>query len=160
LASALRRHGLTPERVSNVDTAWKAFLAFLAEPVDGLEPGPDSDADGFIVQWGRYSWHDHLPSLSFTRQFAVDVRDAWTESDWYQPEYWQVSLDMVFADSPALADLDQLDQQDTGHDFSPPGPERDHAIAEAEWAIRNYPTLQALWASTPLRSAITLDRAG
>jgi len=160
LAGLLRRHGLDPDRVDNVDVAWKAFCEFLAQGFDGLEPGPDSDADGFIVQWGRYSWHDRLPSLGFTRQFAVDVRATWTETDWYQPEYWQVSLDLVFPDLPALADLDQLNVQSTGYDFSPPGPERDHAISEAEWEIRHYPTLQALWASAPLRSTVTLDQAG
>ncbi|MEV1319968.1 hypothetical protein AB0J14_28255 [Micromonospora arborensis] len=145
--------------MDNVETVWKAFREFLAQPVGGLEPGPDSDADGFIVQWGRYSWHDWLPSLSFTRQFAVDVRGTWTETDWYQPEIWQVSLDLIFPDAPALADLDKLDVQDTGLDFSPPGPGRDHAIGEAESEVQRYPTLQALWASTPAHSAVTLDRA-
>jgi hypothetical protein len=149
LVGRLRQHGLAADRVDNVDMAWKAFCEFLAQPVDGLEPEPDSDADGFIVQWGRYSWHDRLPSLSFTRQFAVDVRGTWTETDWYQPEYSQVSLHLVFPDAPTFADLDQLNVQDTGFDFSPPGPERDRAISEAEWEIRHYPTLQALWASTP-----------
>jgi hypothetical protein len=66
---------------------------------------------------------------------------------------------MVFPDAPALADLDRLNVQDTGFDFSPPGPERDHALSEAEREIRLYPTLQALWASVPLRSSVTLDRA-
>ncbi|MGI5522459.1 hypothetical protein ACQEUX_16090 [Micromonospora sp. CA-259024] len=159
LVGLLRRHGLTPERVDNVEAAWKAFREFLAQPVDGLEPGSDSDADGFIVQWGRYSWHDRLPSLSFTRQFAVDVRETWTETDWYQPEYWQVSLDLVFPDAPALADLDRLNVRNTGFDFNPPGPQRDHAIGEAEWEVQHCPTVQALWASIPLRSAVTLGRA-
>lgn len=159
LVGLLRRHGLTPDRVDNVEAAWKAFREFLAQPVDGLEPGVDSDADGFIVQWGRYSWHDRLPSLGFTRQFAVDVRDTSAETDWYQPEYWQVSLDLVFPDTPALADLDRLNVQSTGFDFSPIGPERDHALSEAEWELQRYPTLQKLWASTPIRSAVTLDRA-
>ncbi|WP_433652065.1 hypothetical protein ACQP2C_06215 [Micromonospora zamorensis] len=159
LVGLLRLHGLTPDRVNNVETAWKAFRQFLAQPVDGLEPGPDSDADGFIVQWGRYSWHDRLPSLSFTRQFAVDVRGTWTETDWYQPEIWQVSLELVFPDAPALADLDRLNVQDTGFDFSPPGPERDHATGEAESQAQHHPILQALWASIPVHSAVMLDRA-
>jgi hypothetical protein len=60
----------------------------------------------------------------------------------------RVSLDLVFPDTPTLADLDQLNVHNTGFDFSPAGPERDHAISEAEWEIRHYPTLQALWAST------------
>jgi hypothetical protein len=159
LAGLLRRHGMDPDRVDNVQAAWEAFCDFLAVPVDGLEQDPDSDVDGFIVQWGRYSWHHKLPSLNFTRQFAVDARTFWTGTAWYQPEYWQLGLDLVFPDVPALADLDQLNVHNTGFDFSPIGPERDHAITEAEWELRQYPTLQALWTSTPLRSAVTLDRA-
>ncbi len=159
LVGLLRHHGLTPDRVNNVGTAWKAFRDFLAQPVDGLEPGPNSDADGFTIQWGRYSWHNRLPSLSFTRQFAVDVRGRWKETDWYQPEIWQVSLDLVFADAPALADLGRLNVQDSGFDFSPLGPERDHAIGEAESEVQHHPMLRALWARTPVHSAVMLDRA-
>jgi hypothetical protein len=159
LLRLLRQHGLGPDRVDNVETAWKTFCEFLAQPVDGLDPGQDRDADGFIVQWGRYSWHDRLPSLSFSRQFAVDVRDTWTEPDWYQPEYWQVSLDLVFPDAAALADLDRLNVQNTRFDFSPAGPKRNHAIGEPGWKLQHYPTLQVLWASTPLRNAVTLELA-
>jgi hypothetical protein len=32
---------------------------------------------------------------------AVDVRVTWAESDWYQPEYWQVNLELVFDDAHA-----------------------------------------------------------
>ncbi|HEX7162630.1 MAG TPA: hypothetical protein VF223_15515 [Trebonia sp.] len=47
----------------------------------------------------------------------------------------------------------------TGFDFTPPGPGWDHAFREVEWEIQQYPTLQALWASTPVRSSLDLDRA-
>ncbi|WFF04843.1 hypothetical protein O7622_17385 [Micromonospora sp. WMMD1076] len=94
-----------------------------------------------------------------TRQFAVDVRETWSEADWYQPEHWQVSLDLLFPDAPALADLDRLDVQDTGFDFSRTGPERERAVGEAERELRHHPALQALWSSTPVRIAVTLDRA-
>jgi hypothetical protein len=127
--------------------------------VDGLETAPGSDADGFIVQWGRYGLNGGLPSLSFTRQFAVDVRAEWTETDWYQPEYWQVSLDMVFADQPALADLDQLNTSNSGFYFERSGSGMDNALREALWEFEQYPTLQALWASTPLRGAVDLAQA-
>ena len=157
LARLLREHGQDPERVTDVEAAWQAFRSFLACPVNGLEPDPDSDADGFIVQWGRYSWNDKRPSLTFTRHFAVDVRATWPESDWYQPEHWQVNLDLVFDDAPALADIDQLGTADTGFDFSPPGPEQDHAFREVEWEIQQYPTLQALWASIPAHSSLNID---
>ena len=60
LVVLLGRHGPVADRVDDVGPAWTAFREFLAAPVDGPEPGPDSDADGFIVQWGRYSWHDRL----------------------------------------------------------------------------------------------------
>jgi hypothetical protein len=160
LVELLRQRGLDPSQVENVEAAWAAFGEFLRQPIDGLEAGPDSDADGFIVQWGRYGSHDRWPSLSFTRRYAVDVRATWTEPDWYQPEYWQVSLNLVFPDVPELADLGQLNVQDTGFDFSPLGAERDHAIREAEWAIRHYPTLRALWKSIPSSSTVALDQAG
>ena len=159
LARLLREHGQDPNRVSNVEAAWQAFRSFLACPVDGLDPGPDSDADGFIVQWGRYGWNDMRPTLTFTRQFAVDVRTTWTESDWYQPEYWQVNLELVFDDAPALADVGQLEVQDSGFDFSPPGPAQDHAFSEVEWEVQQYPTLQALWTSTPVQSSLDIDYA-
>jgi hypothetical protein len=85
----LRAHGQDPEQVTSVEAAWQAFRSFLAAPIDGLEPGPDSDADGFIVQWGRYGWNDKRPSLTFTRQMAVAVEATCTESDSYQPELWR-----------------------------------------------------------------------
>jgi hypothetical protein len=70
-----------------------------------------------------------------------------------------VSLDLFFADEPALADLDRLPAQDTGFDFSPPGPERDRVIAEAVGELRHHATVRALWSGTPLRSVVTLERA-
>ena len=159
LAGMLREHDQDPDRVANVEVAWQAFRSFLTRPIDGLEPDPDSDADGFIVQWGRYGWNDRRLSLTFTRQMAVDVRATWTESDWYQPEYWQVNLELLFDDAPELADVDQLEVHDTGFDFSPPGPEQDRAFREVEREIQQYPPLRALWASTPVRSSLSLYQA-
>ncbi|MFG1653231.1 hypothetical protein ACGFIE_25210 [Micromonospora sp. NPDC049275] len=69
-----------------------------------------------------------------------------------------MSLDLVFPDAPALADLDRLNVQDTGLEFSPPGPERNHATGEAESQVQHHRTLQALWVSTPVHSAVALDR--
>ena len=57
LARLLREHGQDPERVASAEAAWPAFRAFLACPVGGLESGEfGDDADGFIVQWGRYGF--------------------------------------------------------------------------------------------------------
>ncbi|KHD75764.1 hypothetical protein [Actinoplanes utahensis] len=160
LEGMLRRSGVDPGHVHDVAAAWQAFTEFLALPVDGLEP-LENDADGFMVQWGRYSWNDRLPSLAFTRQFAVDVRDAWdAPHDWYQPEIWQVDLEMVFADTPELADLGRSVPADTGLDFSAPGPERDRAIHAVEQRLAQHPALRAAWANRPARSSVTLDDAG
>lgn len=158
LARLLRELGQDPHRVTSVEAAWRAFQSFLSHAVDGLEAGPDSDADGFIVQWGRYGWEHRRPSLTFTRQFAVDVRATWTEPDWYQPDYWQVNLELVFDDVPALADVGELEVADSGFDFRPPGPEQDQAFRDVEWEIQQYPALRALWAATPAASSITVDQ--
>lgn len=71
LAHALRRHGVDPDVVTDVRMAWIAFREFAQVEFSGLDPTPESDADGLIAQWGRYSWNDHKLSLSFTRQLAV-----------------------------------------------------------------------------------------
>ena len=155
----MREHGQDPNQVINVEAAWQAFQAFLACPIEGLEADRDCDADGFIVQWGRYDRPRNRPSLSFTRQMAVDVRATWTESGWYQPEYWQVDLQLVFDDAPALVGIGELEVQDSGFDFSRPGPDRDRAFREVEWEIQQYPTLQALWASTPVGSSLEIYNA-
>src|SRR5688500_18043879 len=97
LAQILRRHGVEPAAVISVESAWLAFTEFLQVEVDGIDPHPDADADGFIVQWGRYSWNDKRLSLSFTRQIAIaDGRDQ-ENPDWH-PEYWQIDLQMCFDD--------------------------------------------------------------
>jgi hypothetical protein len=160
LDGLLRRYGVDPDQVHDVAAAWQAFTLFLALPVDRLEP-VENDADGFTVQWGRYSWNDRLPSLAFTRQFAVDIRDAWTApKEWGQPEIWQVNLEMLFLDTPELADLGRSVPADTGLNFSAPGPERDRAIRAVEQRLAQLPALQAAWASSPARSSVTLDDAG
>ena len=159
LARLLRELGQDPACVTNVEAAWRAFQSFLAHPVDGLEAGPDSDADGFIVQWGRYGQKGRRPSLTFTRQFAVDVRATWADPDWYQPDHWQVNLELAFDEAPALADLGELAAADSGFDFRPTGPEQDEAFRDVEWEIHQYPALRALWASTPAVSSITVYQA-
>ncbi len=151
LRDLLRRDGLDPDKVPSPTAAWQVFCAFLAVDVAEVQADPDSDADSFIVQWGRYGWHDGLPSLSFSRQLTFDVAG--------EPEFWQVTLDMVFADDPALADLDQLNTQDSGFYSERPGPALDAALSEVLWEAEQYPALQALWRSAPLRSTVTFDQS-
>lgn len=126
----IRKQGSDPARIGSPESAWRAFLDFLTVEFDGLETEPDCDADGFIVQWGRNNWNNDLPSLTFTRHFAVDVRAGCA------------------------------DTQDSGFYFERPGPGMDEALREALWEFGQFPALQALWASTPLRSAVVLDQAG
>ncbi len=97
LAQVLRRHGVEPDAVISVQSAWLAFAEFLQVEVDGIDPDPDADADGFIVQWGRYSWNDKRLSLSFTRQLAIADGSDRNDPDW-QLEYWQIDLQMCLDD--------------------------------------------------------------
>ena len=78
----LRKHGQEPTAVTDVATAWRAFREFLHVEIEGLVPEPDADVDGFVVQWGRYSWHGGRWCVSFTRQLAVP-----SASGDPQPEY-------------------------------------------------------------------------
>ncbi len=114
----LRRHGLDPSAVDDVARAWSAFQEFAQAEIDGIAPAED-DGDGFIVQWGRWSWNDDRPALAFTRQFAV-IDEGDTEDEFWQPELWGVDLELFFDDSAAWADLDELAWSDSmGFDFDP-----------------------------------------
>ncbi|GAA1658115.1 hypothetical protein ACFQY4_17340 [Catellatospora bangladeshensis] len=66
---------------------------------------------------------------------------------------------MVFADQPALADIDKMNTQDSGICYERLGPALDEALREALWEVEQQPTLQVLWAGTPLRSAVELERS-
>jgi hypothetical protein len=157
LARLLHSHGAGADDIADVETAWQAFSEFLQVEIAGLDPDPDSDADGFIVQWGRYSWNHRRPSLTFARQLAVVVESC--DHPDRQPELWQVNLEMLFDDSPDLVGIDALPRQDTGFDFAPIGPKRRAAVAELRTALARNPPLQAAWRATPVTSELTLDRA-
>lgn len=152
-AQILRRHGLDPNAVADVAAAWRAFREFLQTEIEGLSPDPGADVDGFIIQWGRYSWHGRRLCVSFTRQLAVPS-DCDCDDLHEQPDYWQVDLTLVFDDAAGLAVLDNGHESDTGFYFEPAGPRRDAAIAEAE----QYQQLQAAFDATPLRSALSFER--
>lgn len=150
----LRRHGVAADAVTDIETAWQAFCEFLEVEVDGIDPS--LDADGFIIQWGRYTWTDRRPSLSFTRQLAItDDSEADPDRD---PAYWQIDLQMCFADKPELAGIDNLEVQDTGFAFDPIGPQRNTALAEARNEMERYAQLRAAWHATPTGSSLTFER--
>ncbi|MFE1874714.1 hypothetical protein ACFW9N_28175 [Streptomyces sp. NPDC059496] len=159
---ALRRHGLDPDAVDDVARAWPAFQEFVQVPVDGIEPAED-DGDGFIVQWGRRSWHEDRPALVFTRQFAVHNeadQEEEEEDEFWQPQRWNVELELFFADSPAWADLDDMAWADSmGFDFDPIGPERAAALARIATFIEALPQVSAMWRAIPVGSALGLEPA-
>lgn len=113
-ASILRRHGVEPDAVRDVEATWAAFQEFAQIEVDGIEAS-DSDGDSIIAQWGRWDWNVDLPALSFGRLLQVAGDSDRNDPHW-QPTYWQVALELHFADDPAWSDVDQLGFQDTGFD--------------------------------------------
>lgn len=70
-----------------------------------------------------------------------------------------MELDLIFDDEPALADVHQLGAWNTGFDFSPPGPEQERALGEVDRKTQQYPTLRALWTSTPAHGSLPLHCA-
>ncbi|HTJ33825.1 MAG TPA: hypothetical protein VL738_11395 [Dactylosporangium sp.] len=163
-AQTLRRHGVDPGAVLDVEAAWRAFGEFLQVDFDGLDPDPD--ADGFIVQWGRYNWNGERLALSFTRQLAVLDDEDDPDPDDPDPDdtdrpqaLWQIHLELRFADEPDLVGLDGLETQDTGFAFDPIGPERAAALAAARTEMERHPQLRAIWRATPVSSTLSFDYA-
>jgi hypothetical protein len=145
----LPKHGQEPAAVTDVAAGWRAFREFLQVEIEDLVPEPDADVDGFIVQWGRYSWHGGRQRVSFTRQMAVP-----SASGDPQPDYWQVDLTLVFDDAAGLAVLESGHESDTGFFFRPVGRLRDAAVAEAG----RYPQLDAALTARPAHSELSFDR--
>jgi hypothetical protein len=154
----LRRRGVEPDAVRDVEVAWDAFGEFLQIEVEGVE-GFEKDDDGFVVQWGRWDWNDNRPALSFVRQLAVVVADERDDSGG-QPEHWQVELLLVFGEDPAWEHLDSLGHPDTGIDFGEIGAPRNAAFGRTRHLIESLPELAAVWRAQPLRSDLTFERAG
>lgn len=156
----IRRQGLDPNQVESPGSAWTVFWAFLALDIDGLELDLGGFEDGFEVSWGRAGWSDGLPSLSFNRYLAVDVSAAWPTPTGYVPERWKLSLDMVFPDETSFADVGKLNTQGSGVYYERPGPATGDALREVLWEVEHFSTLQALWRSTPLWSAVSFGLHG
>ncbi|MFG3701786.1 hypothetical protein ACGF5C_28365 [Micromonospora sp. NPDC047620] len=152
----LGRHGVEPAAVTDVEAAWGAFAEFLQLEIDGIDPTPESDADGLIVQWGRRSWSDNRLILTFTRQLAVaDVGDR--ADPYWQPELWQLDFEMTFDDEPRLTGLDSLEVQDTGFRFASTGPLRTAALADAWAGAQRHAPVRAAWITTPASSGLSFE---
>ncbi|MFB7372341.1 hypothetical protein ACFC0D_21135 [Streptomyces sp. NPDC056222] len=157
-AQLLRRHGVEPDAVRDVDAAWDAFVAFLQVELAGIEQ-PENDGDGFIVEWGNWDWNDDQPSLSFGRLLAVSDRGDRDDPYW-QPEYWKAELQLIFNEDREWADLSSIGFQDTGYDHSKIGAPRAIALEEMRRFIESYPQLAAMWRAEPARSELAIERAG
>ncbi|MFI5531235.1 hypothetical protein ACIA8O_22160 [Kitasatospora sp. NPDC051853] len=145
-AGILRAHGLDPEGVGEVGRAWDAFREFVQVPLGGLV---EDDGDGFIVQWGRWSWHDGRPSLGFSRQLGL-----WEDGE---VELWSVELTLFFDEDPAWAGLGNGDGG-TGFRFDPVGDGRGAALDGIAASVGTVPEVAALWRAAPVGSALGVER--
>jgi hypothetical protein len=100
LASILRRHGQALDAMTDTITVWTAFAEFAQTKLAGIDARPDSDADGFILQWGRWSWNNNRPSMSFIRQVAVPCEG---DQSGDCVELWQIELVLFYEDSVMLS---------------------------------------------------------
>lgn len=152
----LRKHGIPqPTAITDVDVAWLAFVDFSQTGFDGIAPA-DEDGDGFIIQWGRRSWGDERLMLTLTRQFAVVDNGRDQNDPYFQPELWQLELNIAFNDQPALtAHLTGDDASNTDFQFDPIGPQRAAAMADARARAHQNALVRAMWSATPANSELT-----
>ena len=156
-AQIIRRHGAEPDAVTDVSTAWNAFQDFAQVELDGVEPGEDGER--CIIQWGCWDWNDHRPALVFTRTLAVNDHEGDRDDEYWQPQYWNVEIELLFADDPAWADLEDMAWRSSEVYYAPVGPERTASLAEAADFAKSLPQIQALWNATPTSSRLIVDRA-
>ncbi|MDP9847699.1 hypothetical protein [Streptosporangium lutulentum] len=145
LACILRRHGQAPDAITDTMAAWAAFAEFAQTKVTGIDTRPDSDSDGFILQWGRRSWNDHRPSMSFARQVAVPCADGQFDGC---GELRQIELVLLYEDSGVTS---SHPDQDTGFFFPNGDEEWQAALGEAQ----DFPPFQAVAAAAPVSSSLT-----
>ncbi|MFI7674271.1 hypothetical protein [Actinophytocola sp. NPDC049390] len=158
LEQLLRKRGVQPAAVTDVEEAWRAFVEFSQTEIGGVAPA-DEGGDGFIIQWGRRSWSDNRLILTLTRQLAVvDLGDR--DDPGWQAELWHVELEIAFDNEPALVALEPgLDALDTGFRFDPIGPLRAAALAESRVQAQRQPLVRALWTAIPVNSELRFECA-
>lgn len=149
LAEILRQYGQAPHAITDTGVAWAAFAEFAQTKLSGIDTRPNSDSDGFILQWGRWSWNDHRPCMSFTRQLAVPREHDQFES---VAEYWHMELALFYEESAVLS---IHSDQGTGFYFPASEEEWRAALMEAE----DFPPFRAVAETAPVGNLITLERA-
>ncbi|GAB3163770.1 hypothetical protein [Microbispora hainanensis] len=149
LAEILRQHGQTPGAITDTRAVWAAFAEFAQTKLNGIAIQPNSDSDGFILQWGRWSWSGHRPSMSFIRQVAVPRDDDQFGS---VVAHWQIELVLFYEESAVLS---LHPNQDTGFYFPTCNDEWRAALMEAQ----DFPPFQAVIESAPVGNSLTLEPA-
>jgi hypothetical protein len=145
----LLNYHIDPDGITDVEPAWLAFTEFAQTGIDGLAPG--DDADGFIVQWGRYSWNERTAALTFTRRLNLLTDGSGPAAG--HPALRQVDLEMRFRGFHTLA------TGDSGLHFAAIGPPRAAALAAVRAAVEEQPLLSALWHTKPVTSSLTYGPA-
>jgi hypothetical protein len=98
LGGLLRHRGQDPRGVTSTAEAWAAFEEFLQADVDGIcRPVDEYDSDGFFVRWNRQF-------LTLRRQLAIAGKPEDMADEFWEPEYWQVDLELVYGDGEDLFD--------------------------------------------------------
>jgi hypothetical protein len=90
-----------PDRIEDVDVAWRAFRAFLAVPLDGLFDrwqSAEVEADTLIVDFGVFGEEDDLPGLLLVRRFDVPSVE-WHHGRPGEPPDGADDLDLDLADT-------------------------------------------------------------
>ena len=73
LRRLVAEEGSDPDRIQDVELAWRAFRAFLAVPLEGLFDRWEGEveADTLVVEFGVSEWPEGQPGLLLARRFAI-----------------------------------------------------------------------------------------
>ncbi len=149
--------GADPDRIEDVDLAWRAFRAFLTVPLDGLFDRWDSDdveADTLVIEFGVSASPDDLPGLLLARRFAIPAVD-WHDGLPAQPSSDQDDLELDLADTVQI-ELELTFRRDTtgqADDFWTTARSGQFSAADLAGAER---LLTTLGLGRPVRSRIEL----
>lgn len=92
--------GGDPDRIQDVDLAWRAFRAFLAVPLEGLFDRWEGnmEADTLVIEFSVFEWPDGPPGLSLARRFAIPAVD-WHDGAPGEPSGGEGELGLDLADT-------------------------------------------------------------
>ncbi|MFD0733104.1 hypothetical protein [Planotetraspora mira] len=85
----------------------------------------------------------------------ADIGDR--DDPYWQPELWQLDLEMAFNDEPDLLGLHRLDIRNTGFRFEPIGAPRAAELAEMRADMQRYAPLQAVLSAIPASSQLSFE---